>query len=185
MEIIKYLGSGKGLVFFSLFLVIIFIVIFFAFYKSNKKKYIGNIMIPVAFIEIAVLFLVMSFSYTKREEVGPGVVPRLWAYGIIGLNIYLFIRAIRGKEGEDPKVGHLEKVFLFLVITIIYIFSVKYIGYYIATFGFIFLAIYILNYRRYLIMIAVAAGWLVVAYVAFYKFSYIPLPIGKVFELIF
>ena len=142
-------------------------------------------MIPVAFIEIAVLFLVISFSYTKRGEVGPGVVPRLWAYGIIGLNIYLLIRALRGKEGEDPRVGHIEKVALFLILTIAYIISVKYIGYYLATFGFIFLAIYILNYRRYFVIVAVTAGWLVVAYVAFYKLSYIPLPVGKLFELLF
>ena len=184
-SLLRYISKGNGLLYFGIFLVVVYFAIFLLLFRSKYKKYIGQALIPVFFIEIALLFLVISVSYTKKGEVGPDVVPRLWAYGLIGLNIYLLIRALTGKDGEDAKYGHVEKVFLFLVLVLVYIFSLEYIGYYLATFGFIFLSIYLLNYKKYLIITAVGGGWLALAYIAFYKLSYVPLPVGKIFRAIF
>ncbi len=184
-ELLIYLGSGKGLLYFSIFLGALFCAIFLLLYTSKYRRYMGQALIPVVFIEIAILFLVISVSYVKKGEVGPAIVPRLWAYGLIGLNIYLLIRALTGKDGEDPKYGHIEKVALFLVLVVIYVFSMIYLGYYISTLGFIVLAIYLLNYKKFFVISLVGTGWLVLAYIAFYKLSYVPLPIGKVFKGLF
>ena len=181
----KYFSSGNGLLYFGIFLIAVFGIIAFIILKSLKREYIGHLLIPIAFIEITVLFLVISLGYGKRGEVGPAVVPRIWAYGFIALNIYILIKTLTGKEEKDPKPGRLDKVPLFLALSVVYILSVKYIGYYIATFIFIFMGIYLLAYRKYLVMITVAGGWLVLAYIAFYKLSYVPLPVGKLIKAIF
>ena len=184
-ELFIYLGSGKGLLYFAIFLIVVFGIVYIFFYRSKFRKYIGQALIPVVFIEIAVMFLVISISYMKKGEVGPAIVPRLWAYGLIGLNIYLLIRALSGKDDEDSKKGHVEKVALFLVLVIVCVLSMKFIGYYISTLGFIILAIYLLKYKKFLIIVAVGSGWLALAYIAFYKLSYVTLPIGKIFKGLF
>ena len=184
-RLLIYLGSGKGLVYFSIFLGVVFCIFVALLYLTKYRRYIGQALIPIAFIEIAILFLVISFSYAKKGEVGPAIVPRLWAYGLIGLNIYLLIRALLGKDGEDPKMGHIEKVGLFLILSIVYVLSMNYIGYYISTFGFIILAVYLLNYKKFLMITAVGGGWLILAYIAFYKLSYVPLPFGRLFKGLF
>ncbi len=116
---------------------------------------------------------------------GPAIVPRIWIAGLIALNLFILIRAFAGYEEQDPKAGRIDKALLFIGLTIIYLYLIQYIGYFIGTFLFIIAGMSLLSYKKVKVMVAVAGGWLIVSYFAFYKLLYVPLPVGKLIELIF
>ncbi len=153
--------------------------------KTKKRRFMGKILIPLGFIGIAVIFYLITLGFPKEQQVGPAVVPWLWILFLITLNIYLLIRGITGREGEDPKRGRVDTVFLFLGLIVLYLVAIQLIGYFVSTFLFIVLAMYMLAYRNYVVIFSTAVGWLVFSYFAFFKLLFVPLPKGLVFSLIF
>lgn len=185
MQIFKSINKGPGLMISLGILLIIFAIAVFIVYKSTKKNFLGRILIPLAFIEVALLFFLISLGFPQRDEVGPAIVPRIWIAGLIGLSLFILIRALIGYEEQDPKAGRIDKVLLFIGLTILYLYLIQYIGYFISTFIFIIAGMSMLSYRNVKVMVAVAGGWLIFSYFAFYKLLYVPLPVGKLIELIF
>ena len=53
--LLEYISSGQGLLYSGIFLIVIFGVVFILLYKSKYKSYIGQALIPITFIEIAIL----------------------------------------------------------------------------------------------------------------------------------
>lgn len=186
MEIIKFLGKGTGLGVLLAVLAAILIVITLLVIKSPKKRYTGRIVIPVFFIELAVLFGIITLGFPVRgDKVGPGVVPGLWIVGILGLSIFLLIRGLLAYEDEDPAWGRIGKVSVFIAMTILYLIIMQIIGYYAATVIYLISGMYYLAYRNWKVMISLSAGWILFSYFAFYRLLYVPLPRGLLIEWIF
>ena len=186
MEIIIFLGKGTGLGILLAVLAVILIVITLLVIKSPKKRYTGRIVIPVFFIELALLFGVIALGFPDRgDEVGPGVVPGLWIIGILGLSIFLLIRGLLAHEDEDPAWGRTGKVAVFIAMTIIYLIIMQLIGYNLATIIYLISGMYYLAYRDWKVMVSLSAGWILISYFAFYRLLYVPLPRGLLIEWIF
>lgn len=186
MEFINFLEKGIGFWILLTIMVVILIGIAFLVNKSSKKKYTGRIVIPVFFIELAVVFGILLLSFPdKGDEVGPGVVPGLWIIGILGLSIFLLIRGLLEHEEEDPPWGNVGNVAVFIAMTILYLIFMQLIGYMISTFIYLITGMFYLKYRNWKVMIAMAAGWITFSYFAFYRLLYVPLPKGKLIEWIF
>jgi putative tricarboxylic transport membrane protein len=186
MEIIKFLGKGTGLGVLLAVLAVILIGITILVKKSSKRKHTGRIVFPVFFIELGILFLIITLGFPDvNEKVGPGVVPMLWIIGILGLSLLLLIRGLLGLEDEDPPWGHTGKVAIFIVMIILYIIIMQVIGYYLATALFLISGMYFLTYRNWKVMISISAGWTLFSYFAFYRLLYVPLPRGLLIDWIF
>ena len=186
MEIIKFLGKGTGLWVLLAVLATILIVITLLVIKSSKKRYTGRIVIPIFFIELALLFGIIMLGFPdKGDEVGPGVVPGLWIIGILGLSIFLLIRGLLAHEDEDPAWGRTDKVTVFIAMTILYLIIMQIIGYNLATIIYLISGMYYLAYRDWKVMISLTAGWILFSYFAFYRLLYVPLPRGLLIEWIF
>ncbi len=186
MEIIKFLGKGTGFIILLAVLAAILIGITYLVIKSPRKRYTGRIVIPVFFIELSVLFGVITLGFPdKGDVVGPGVVPGLWIIGILALSIFLLVRGLFEYEDEDPPWGHVGKVAVFIAMTILYLIIMQIIGYYIATILYLFAGMYFLAYRNWKVMISLSAGWILISYFAFYRLLYVPLPRGLLIEWIF
>ncbi len=186
MELIKFLGKGTGFMVLLAVLAAILVLVTLLILKSSKRKYAGRIVIPVFFMEIAVLFGIQALGFPDRgDEVGPGVVPGLWLIGIFGFSVLLLIRGLSGKEEEDPPWGKIGKVTVFMVMTILYLFIMQIIGYYLATIIYLIFGMYYLSYRNWRVMLSMTAGWILFSYFAFYRLLYVPLPRGILFEWIF
>jgi len=179
------IATGKALKFLVILFVIIFLIIGFAVNRSPKRKYLVRIMLPIFFIMLSIIFFIISFSFPDNEKVGPSVVPRLWIFILIPLNIYLMFDIFRQKKEIEHKDENKKIVFGFIGLLILYLISIFYIGYFISTFIFIFAGIYILGYRKYLTMLIISFGWLLFSYLIFYKLLYVPLPVGKLIEMFF
>lgn len=186
MELIKSFGKGPGFWVLLAVLATILIVITLLVIKSSKKRYAGRIIIPVFFIELALLFGILTLGFPDRgDEVGPGVVPFLWITGILGLGIILLIRGFLGHEEEDPAWGRTGKVTVFIAMTILYLIIMQIIGYNLATIIYLISGMYYLAYRDWKVMISLTAGWILFSYFAFYRLLYVPLPRGLLIEWIF
>ncbi|MCK5154503.1 MAG: tripartite tricarboxylate transporter TctB family protein [Spirochaetales bacterium] len=186
MEIIKFLGKGPGFWVLLAVLAAILTGITLIVLKSSKKRYAGRIIIPVFFIELALLFGILALGFPDRgDEVGPGVVPILWIIGILGLGIILLLRGLLKHEEEDPTWGRTDKVAVFIVMTIIYLIIMQLIGYNLSTIIYLILGMYYLSYRDWKVMISLTAGWILFSYFAFYRLLYVPLPRGLLIEWIF
>ncbi len=173
-----------GLYVFIAVLIVMSGVLTFLIRKSPAtRKFLGNILIPCVFIAIALLFYLVTLTFPE-EEAGPSAIPHLWIIALIVLSIFLIIQALTGKMEPDPKNGRLDKLALFVGATIGYLLVMQIVGYYISTFLFLVAVMYFLSYRKYITMVAVSGGWLLFAYVVFQRMLYIPLPQGKLIEMV-
>ena len=90
-----------------------------------------------------------------------------------------------GLEENDPKWEKVGAVGAFLLFTILYLYMIIYIGYYISTLIYLSVSIYALSYRNLKVIAGLSFGWILVSYFAFYRILYVPLPVGKLIEKIF
>jgi len=186
MELIKFLGKGTGLWIITAVMAVIFLVFLFATIRSSKRKFAGRILVPLFFMETALVFGIMVLGFPdKGDVVGPGVVPGLWLLGIFGLSTFLFMRSLLGHEQEDPEWGRIGKVTIIIGMTLFYIFIMQIIGYSLATVIYIIGSMYFLSYRWWRVMITLSAGWILFSYFTFYRLLYVPLPRGSLIEWIF
>ncbi len=185
MEFAKFLNTQIGFyIAFSIYVVSL-VILGLIISKTPRKKYIGRILIPVGFIELTIIFFLITLGFPKSDQVGPAVVPRLWMGVIVALSLYLLIRGIAGKEGEDPESGRIDTIFLFLGLTILYLLAIQYIGYFVSSVFFVILGMYMLSYRNWKVIISVTIGWILFSYFAFFKLLFVPLPKGLIITRIF
>lgn len=149
MELIKLMGKGSGFWLLIIFMAVILAVSIFIVRKSGKKDFTGRIILPLFFIEFAVVFGILALGFPKAsgDEVGASVVPSLWLTGILGLALFLFIRGLTGQEKKDPEWGRVGKVFTFLGMTVAYLFIMQLIGYSAATLLYLVSGMLFLSYR--------------------------------------
>ncbi|NQT65314.1 MAG: tripartite tricarboxylate transporter TctB family protein [FCB group bacterium] len=184
-NLIARFATGKALIILVIFSVVIFLIIGFVVNRSPKREYLSRIMLPVFFIMLSIIFFIISFSFPSNEKVGPSVIPRLWIFILIPLNIYLLFNILRQKKEIVQERGNTKIIFRFIGLLILYLLSIFYFGYFISSFVFLLVGIYLLEYRKYLTMLLISAGWLLFSYLIFYKLLYVPLPVGKLIEMIF
>lgn len=152
MTIIKFLSTGKGILVYLSFMILIMFLLWLLIKKSNKKQYTGNILLIAFFILIGIFFYILTFSFPNTQGVGPRIIPRLLVLILVPLNIYILIGIINNIETPDPQNVKSDLSIIFIVLIVLYMFSMKYIDYYISSF-FLYLTMYILGNRKYIIYI--------------------------------
>jgi len=184
-NLLAKLATGKTLNFLVIFFLVFLLVIWYIINRSTNRKYLAGIMLPLFFIALSIVFFLVSYTFPNNEKVGPSVVPRLWILILIPLNIFLIIDIVSKKKEIEKNAGNQTVVWGFIGLLVLYLFSIFYIGYFISSFVFLFVGIYMLGYRKYLTMLMISAGWLLFSYLIFYKLLYVPLPVGKLIEMLF
>lgn len=186
MSLIKFLEKGPGFILLMLTLAVIFFIVLLFVRRSEKKPFIISIMIPVFFIELAVLFSILLLAFPETDaEVGAGVVPSIWIISIFTLSIFLLIRGVTGREGKDPEWGRISAVGVMIVLIIIYLLMIQFIGYTISTILFLVLSMLYLRYKNWKTIIILTTGWILFSYFVFYRLLYVPFPKGLLIEWIF
>jgi len=152
--------------------------------EETLDRYVGNILLPTIVLAFAGIFFVQTFDFPGGGgDVGPAGVPYLWIGFTTLFTIALIIQAIMKKMPPDPVPGKIGFVLLFAGWLVVYLIGIQNAGYYLSTFIFLVVSMYVLGYRRYGVILAVAIGWLVFSYSVFSKFLYIPLPEGPLMRL--
>ncbi|MDY6916279.1 MAG: tripartite tricarboxylate transporter substrate-binding protein, partial [Candidatus Cloacimonadota bacterium] len=183
-SLIVKLTSGRLMRMILIVLTALFILVSLFINRTSLRKMAGEILIPILFILISLLFLLLSFTFPSLEEVSSAVVPRLWIFILIPLNIIVLIKSLRKKEEIKYSSSNVKMVYNFICLLILYLLAMHYIGYFISTFLFVTTAILLLGYRKYIVLLMISVGWLLFSYFVFYRLLYVPLPLGKLIELL-
>jgi len=178
-----YFSEGPGLMMLSAALLVILFGTGIAVRYSAKKQFFGEILVPCGLIAMSVLFLAITFSF-PLEEAGPTAIPRLWIFWLCVLSSGILWQIFKGKETVAVESGRLGFLLFVTLILIAYYFAINTIGYFLSTFVFLVLLMHVLSYKRKLVIISVASGWVLFSYIVFYKLLYIQLPLGY-FEFYF
>jgi hypothetical protein len=173
----EYFSEGTGLMIWTLLLVSAGLASVASFRLSRRKAFTGQSIIPTILIAFSLLLWAVTFSF-PTEEAGPALIPRLWIFWMVLLGGTLLGFCVAGKTEKDPKRGKLGFLALGIVLVISYYFAMDYLGYFISSFLFLAIMMYMLSYRKPLTIILVCSGWVLFSYLIFYKLLYIQLPLG-------
>lgn len=173
----EYLSEGRGLQMWAFFLVLAGLGGVLSFRFTKRKEYTGQAIIPTVMIAFSLLLWAVTFSFPS-EEAGPALIPRLWMFWLVLLSSLLLGFCARGKTEKDPERGRFGFLLLGVGLVIAYYFAMDYLGYFLSSFLFLAIVMYMLSYRKPLIIILVCSGWVIFSYLVFYKLLYIQLPLG-------
>jgi hypothetical protein len=124
-------------------------------------------------IVLSAFFLFVSRSYPQ----GAAFFPRVLLLGIIILSIVLIVRSFQFILYKEPLTLEQKKqVVECATIATIYIFSLPYIGYYVASILFILILTAVLRFQSKIVPVAVAVIFPLIIYVIFEFLLNIPVP---------
>jgi len=178
MWTIKFFSEGMGLVWVAIGLLTLLLGIGIWVRRSRMKPYLGNILIPSCLIVLSLVFLAFTFDFPVQEEAGPAVIPRLYIFLILFLSGLILMEIFRGKGKNVPKIERTGLLALVTVTLIGYFLVMPFAGYFLSTFIFIVLMLYMLSYRKKGLIWLIAGGWVIFSYFVFFKLLYIQLPLG-------
>jgi hypothetical protein len=179
----QYFSEGTGLIVWSILLALIVAVIYVGFNYSKKKDYSGQTIIPLVLIALSLVLWAETFSFPS-EEAGPALIPRLWIFWLVLLCLFLLLSCFTGAIDKDPKRGRFGFLGLGIGLVVVYYFAIDFLGYFLSSFLFLAITMYMLSYRKPLTIIIVCTGWVAFSYLVFYKMLYIQLPLGLIEDFI-
>jgi hypothetical protein len=159
-----------------------FVLLVFLKFDLNKLNY--NIIISGIFIWIAAFFYYQTtlFDIPKGLNItSPALIPRIWVFALAVFCIWNIVNELKNKS---PKIksGRLTILGKMLLALLIYFIAIPYIGYFLSTPIFLITGMYILNYRKWSLMIVNAFGFVLFSYVVFDLLLKIELPLGSLFN---
>ncbi len=151
-------------------------------WKLPQFRY-GRTIFPYVIVALSAFMYLVTYTFPKGKLsgfVGPALAPRLWLIGLLVFGSWVLIEEIRDSSPPVRRPGFL-KVLLLMGFVIVYLLIGRILGYFVTTGLFVFLSAILLGYRRYLLAALTAAGFVLFAYVVFYKVLGVPLMVGFLF----
>lgn len=149
-----------------------------------KKANIVSALIGMIFSGTAFV-LTFGFRQFPSVQIGPEFFPRILAIGLFICSFALFIQAIitsPPKQEKSPTLSpfdsNMRRLFIGAIIIFLYILSLQPVGFPITTPLTMFALMYLLNFRRYLVMVLVSLGTTVVVFSAFWIILNVDVPLG-------
>lgn len=147
---------------------------------KNEKIITSVIVFLVASL---FLFLTFDFPENKVRDVGPAFLPKMYVYALYLLCVSLFIQGLRERRNTDQlKMNNMLLVFLSMVITVVYVFFIPYLGFYLITLVAMLALLLLTRVKNYLTLILVPAGTALFIFVFFEKMLKVPVPAGMLFS---
>ncbi|MCP4194446.1 MAG: hypothetical protein GY768_27885 [Planctomycetaceae bacterium] len=148
---------------------------------TGKSARLGYILIPSFTLSIAVLFFTAAMRFPRTDDVGAAAVPQLWSVLIVPFALLLIFQTVRNHD-RITESKRIDLVWKFAALLAAYMAIMIYTGYYLGSFVFLLVAMWMLGLNRFRLALGVTLAWLVFAYLAFARMLYVPLPIGRLFE---
>ena len=179
----EYFSEGRGLFIWTIALILISSGIYTGFRYSKMKDYSGQTLTPLIMIVLSLVLWVVTLGF-PTEDAGPAILPRLWIFWLILLSTVLLFSCVTGTIDKDPKRGRIGFLGIGVGLVVAYYFAIQHLGYFISSFLFLAIAMYMLSYRKPITILLVGTGWVLFSYLVFYKMLYIQLPLGFIEDFI-
>jgi hypothetical protein len=156
-------------------------------FRFRRSWVRGDTVIAAALTGLAgyLYYLTLAFPAGKlTRTVGPATMPRVLLCAMVACSLWLIVARVRDSSetrqsaSEDRSVA---RPFFLVVLTGVYLFLIPYAGYYLGTFLFLLAGMALLRYRRPLVGILAAGGFVALSWLAIHKVLQVPLPIGTIF----
>jgi putative tricarboxylic transport membrane protein len=177
------ISEGLNLALFSLILIIVEGIAAWWIAK-HRREFLGGFLVPATLIVFALILWAVSRSFPD-EDIGPKVIPQLWGTLLLVFCCYVIYSVLKRKTDPDPKTGNLKMLAVVVILLLVYFFAMEIIGYFLSSFLFLGILMYVLSYRNHKVIWSVSTGWVLFSYLIFYKMLYISLPLGAVYETFF
>ena len=152
--------------------------------RSRFRPVTTEMMVLSGLLSLSALFYVMSAPLPPPSDLDPisaRGVPRLWALAMVPIALYLIWRLL--VRGDSTTVRHSPLgLFGFVGIMLAYIVAVPQVGYLLGSLLYMPAAMWMLGYRRLLVIAALTAGWLVFSEVVFRGMLHVDLPTARLFR---
>lgn len=175
--------AGKNFVIFIITLFIAFLISGILIHRSKFRHLLGRILIIEFFLALSVVFYLLTWVFPTSGSVGPSVVPRLWIFFLVPLNLLLLVITIKSQAKIEKTTTDLSLVYTIIILLILYLTSIYILGYFISSFIFILVSLKILGYKKKLKAVVISSSWILFSWLIFFKLLYVPLPTGIIFDM--
>jgi len=154
-----------------------------AMFLSRFRKVTVEMLVLTGLMSLSALFYVMAAPLPPPSELDPisaRGIPRLWALAMTPILLYLIWRLLTHGDTTSERNSPLGLLGFVAVMTA-YLVAIPWLGYLLASLLYMPLAIWILGYRRLVVIAALTAGWLLMSEVVFRGVLYVDLPAGRLF----
>jgi putative tricarboxylic transport membrane protein len=139
----------------------------------------------IGFMVLAVfVFVAASRMLTVEKGIGPGDYPKVVAAGLFILGAILSIDSfLRGFPPLTEKINKnaVRRLVVFIAVSLFYVWSMRFLGFIVATLPFLFFGMYFFGYKKRLTMIIVSIGVTAAIYVVFRLIFLVMLPTFRLF----
>lgn len=189
----RFVGGWYPLALLPVAAVVCFVLLRSWFGAATNRE-VGEAVVPAMLLLVGGLFLLATSVFPQSNEVGAAAVPRLWLITLIPLCLVLLHQtwtANRSSVGRiaasDPETSDTiarspGTVWPLFGLLLVYVLGVVWLGYYVATFLFLMIAMFLLGERNFIRAGSVSVGWLAFSYVVFARILFVPLPTGRLLE---
>ena len=163
-------------------------------FGARSHRDVGEALVPVMLLLLAGLLLLATCVFPQSDDVGAAAIPRLWLLTLMPLCLTLLYKSWNVNRLAKPRIAasaaettaHIERttgrVWALLGLLLVYVGGLVWMGYFVATFLFLIMAMFLLGERNPLRAASVSVGWLVFSYVVFARILFVPLPTGRLLE---
>jgi putative tricarboxylic transport membrane protein len=150
-----------------------------------KKTRRADFGMGLGFMALAVFVFISANQMMHVEKgIGPGDYPKVVAAGLFILGAVLSADSfLRGFPPRTEKINRKAvcRLVIFIAVTFVYLWSMRFLGFIAATPLFLFFGIYFFGYRKWLTMAAVSIGVTASIYVVFRIIFLVMLPVFRLF----
>jgi len=176
------LGEAPALGFLKAILILVNVVLAVVLLQTSFRHRWGELMVLSLVLSLAFLFFVMSEALpppSPVDTVGARGIPRLWIMLLLPLALYQVFLVLREKpKGKGKKKSKPLLLFTFIGFMTSYVLLIPVLGYMLASLIYMPGALWLLKYRRPVVITALTAGWLAFSELVFRQLLYVDLPAG-------
>lgn len=144
------------------------------------RYWVGEIALAVFLMAVSLFFYLYSYQFPESmnpADLGPAAFPRLMAGLVLLLGAAQIALSLRERRDQRLRIRNKAGLYLGAAAIFLYALLMPLLGYFYVTPVFVFLFMALLGNRRWGQMVLVAAAFTGMAYLVFYKFLMVTLPL--------
>ena len=155
-------------------------------------------MLAMGVLGFAGLLCWQTFDFPPAQlGIGAAAIPRFWMACLFVLGMIIVYApgsitqpSVDSEASSAPAARSASakplplhnRLSTLVAVLVVYLILIPYAGYYASSMTFLIVTSWLLGERRVWVLLTLGVGWLAMAYFAFQRALYVPLPIGKWFE---
>lgn len=182
-NIASYLSSSNGAIVLVIGTLLVLAFTGRVCIRTGKKDRVDSLLMAFFFIELSVIFILLSFGFEEATEVesNPQLVPLIWGCSLLICAIMQFIKIWGKKDYKPVTYGRLGSVAAVVGVVALTVLLFNTLGFFVSTGAMLLALMYLMGERRLVLMCGTAAVWMFATWAIFNKLLLLGLPMGKLF----